>query len=299
MDRLPSLPDSPWLRELLRRSLVEDVGGGDVSTEAAVPAGAAAEGRVVARAAGVLAGLPLLGRLYAELSTEVAVEPVAGDGERLVAGATVARLRGPARALLTGERTALNFLQHLSGIATLTARYVDAVAGTGCLVLDTRKTIPGWRDLAKYAVRAGGGANHRRGLDDRVLLKDNHWQFSGGRIEAAVAAARRDHPDLAVEVEVDDLAQLDRVLPLAVEWILLDNFPVAAVAAAVAHRDRAGAARRTRLEASGNIDLAGIRGYAEAGVDAVSVGRLTHSAPALDLSLELWPAGGGLGEAPA
>jgi nicotinate-nucleotide pyrophosphorylase (carboxylating) len=237
----------------------------------------------------VIAGLPLVAKVYARLSSAVTLEVEAPDGSAVVAGQGVARLCGPAAALLTGERTALNFLQHLSGIASLTARYVAAVAGTRCRVLDTRKTVPGYRALAKYAVRAGGGWNHRLGLDDRVMLKDNHWAAAAAPIGALVARARREHPELAVEVEVDNLQQLGSVLPLGVEWILLDNFAPAAVAAAVRQRDATPAAARTRLEASGNISLENVRSYAETGADAVSIGRLTHSAPALDLSLEFTP----------
>jgi nicotinate-nucleotide pyrophosphorylase (carboxylating) len=192
---------------------------------------------------------------------------------------------GPAAALLSGERTALNFCQHLSGIATLTARYVAAVAGTACRILDTRKTLPGFRTLAKYAVRAGGGENHRFGLYDRIMFKDNHWAAAGGEIGELVAAARRRYRQLAVEVEVDSLDELARVLPLEVDWILLDNFTPERVGKAVALRDAAGST--ARLESSGNVDLTTVGDFARAGIDAVSVGRLTHSAPALDLSLEL------------
>ncbi len=279
-----TLGGDPWLASLLDQALAEDIGSGDVSTAVAVPAGRRARGRIVARQDGVLAGLPLLPPLFARLDAEVAVALHLTDGQRVAAGEVAATLRGPAAAILTGERTALNFLQHLSGIATLTARYVAAVAGTRCRVLDTRKTIPGWRALAKYAVRCGGGHNHRLGLYDRILLKDNHWA-AGDDIAALVARGRRDHPDLAIEVEVDALPQLERVLALQVEWILLDNFTPAAARAAVLRRDQAGAA--TRLEASGNVTLETVGAFAEAGVDACSVGRLTHSAPALDLALEL------------
>ena len=280
-------PGGRWLAQLLEQSLSEDVGSGDVSTAVAVAPTTRARGRLVARAAGVVAGLPLLPMLYDLLGAEVKIELTIADGVAVTAGETVAELAGPAAPLLTGERTALNFLQQLSGIATLTARYVAAVAGTGCRILDTRKTVPGYRRLAKYAVRAGGGSNHRLGLYDRVLLKDNHWAASGVAIAELVARARREYPALMVEVEVDTGEQLDRVLELGVDWILLDNFQPEAVAAAVRRRAETPASRDTLLEASGNIDLGNVRAYAEAGVDAVSVGRLTHSAPALDLSLDL------------
>ena len=183
----------------------------------------------------------------------------------------------------------LNFLQHLGGIATLTSLFVAEVEGTDCRVLDTRKTLPGYRHLAKYAVLCGGGHNHRLGLYDRVMLKDNHWAAATGSIADLVAAARGKFPDLVVEVEVDDLEQLERVLPLAVEWILLDNFSPDQAAEAVRRRDAAGV--ETLLESSGNVSLATVGKYARAGVDAVSVGRLTHSAPALDLGLDMGPAG--------
>ncbi|MBK9473521.1 MAG: carboxylating nicotinate-nucleotide diphosphorylase [bacterium] len=277
-------PAGEWLDHLVARSLREDVGTGDVSTDVAVAAGARAAGLLRARNAGVVAGLPLVARVYRELDTGVTFEPLVADGAAVAAGQSLARLAGPAGSLLTGERTALNFVQHLSGIATLTARYVAAVAGTRCLVLDTRKTLPGYRELAKYAVRCGGGANHRLGLYDRVLLKDNHWAAGDG-IADMVARARSRWPALPIEVEVDTAAQLALVLPLGVEWIMLDNFTPAEVATAVGVRNRAGST--TRLESSGNVTLETVAAYAQAGADAVSVGRLTHSAPALDLGLDL------------
>ena len=282
-----SFPRSDWVTELVRRSLAEDLGSGDATTAVAVDPAARAEGRVVARQAGVVAGLPLLEILFGMLGDDLELAPQVTDGSAVAEGDLVALLCGPAAPLLSGERTALNFLQHLSGIATLTARYVAAVAGTGCRILDTRKTVPGFRDLAKYAVRAGGGWNHRLGLYDRILLKDNHWLAARSDRAGLVERARRDFPGLAVEVEVDDLGQLAQVLPLRVDWVLLDNFTPEQVSAAVALRDRTPQGSETLLEASGNIDLANVCRYAEAGVDAVSVGRLTHSAPVLDLSLEI------------
>lgn len=279
-------PGGPWLAELVAQSLREDIGAGDVSTAVAVAPGARAAGLLRARGDGVVAGLPLVGLVLRSLSEEVVVTVLAPDGAPVAAGQAVARVAGPAAALLTGERTALNFLQHLSGIATLTARYAAAVAGTHCRVLDTRKTLPGYRALAKYAVRCGGGDNHRFGLYDRVLLKDNHWAAGDG-IAAMVARARRQWPGLPIEVEVDTPAQLAAVLPLGVEWVMLDNFEPAAVAAAVALRNAA--APPTRLEVSGNVTLETIGAFARAGADAVSVGRLTHSAPALDLGLDWEP----------
>jgi nicotinate-nucleotide pyrophosphorylase (carboxylating) len=269
----------------VRRALAEDVGPGDVTTELTVPPGLRVTGTVVARDAGVVAGLPLLPLVFRELDVEVNVILRRADGDAVPAGAEPATVSGPAAAILTGERTALNFLQHLSGIATRTADYVAAVAGTGCRILDTRKTLPGWRRLAKYAVRCGGGDNHRLGLYDRIMLKDNHWLAGDDDVTALVARAREQHPDLVVEVEVDDLAQFVRVLPLGVEWILLDNFSVADVAAAVDLRDER--APDTRLEVSGNLTLETLPAYARTGADAASVGRLTHSVTALDVGLDL------------
>jgi nicotinate-nucleotide pyrophosphorylase (carboxylating) len=283
-------PHGEWLMTLLDASLAEDVGSGDVTTDTAVDPAVLAVGAFAAREPGVVAGLPLLPLIYSRLDPRVEVELVVPDGTPLAPGQTVASIRGPAAPILTGERLALNFLQHLGGIATLTARYAAAVAGTGCVVLDTRKTLPGYRHLAKYAVRCGGGVNHRMGLHDRILLKDNHWAARDGSLAELVARGRRRHPGLAIEVEVDTLAQFREVLPLGVEWILLDNFDHAATSEAVALRDAA--ASTTRLESSGNVNLDTIRSYADAGVDAVSVGRLTHSAPALDLGLDLTPLAG-------
>lgn len=281
-----TFPQDPWLSELLAQSLTEDVGAGDATTAVTSAGdGIGGVGALVARQDGQVAGLPLLDLLFAQLDPAVKVQRLVPDGTTVAAGQSVATLTGPAASLLTGERTALNFLQYLSGIATLTARYVAEVAGTRCRVLDTRKTLPGYRALAKYAVRCGGGHNHRMGLYDRIMLKDNHWAAAGGAIADLVARSRAMFPELAIEVEVDSLAQLQQVLPLRVEWILLDNFGFSETAEAVALRDAAGVA--TWLESSGNVNLETIGDYARAGVDAVSVGRLTHSAPAWDLGLDL------------
>ncbi len=289
----PSFPAGAWLDTLLDAGLAEDVGAGDVTTDLTVFPDTAAEGWIKARRAGVVAGLPILAPLFARLSAEVQVELLAADGDRLASAQPAARLRGPAGPILTGERAALNYLQHLSGIATLTARYVEAVAGTGCQILDTRKTLPGYRALAKYAVRCGGGHNHRLGLYDRILLKDNHWASRGATLVELIAQGRQRHPELAIEVEVDSLDQFTDVLPLCVDWIMLDNFSPESTRESVSLR----AARETddwhtRLESSGNLDLDNVRTYAEAGVDACSVGRLTHSAPALDLGLDIRSAEG-------
>ncbi len=278
-------PGAAWTEQLVRQALAEDIGSGDRSTAVTAAPGLKVTARVTARAPGVLAGLPLLDLVCRELDPALAVEHRNVDGDAVAAGEVVAVIRGAAAPVLTGERTVLNFLQHLGGIATLTALYVAQVAGTGCRVLDTRKTLPGYRALAKYAVRCGGGHNHRMGLYDRIMLKDNHWAAAGGDIAQLVARARREHAGIPVEIEVDDAEQFARALALALEWILLDNFAPGATATAVAQRDAAGVA--TLLEASGNVTLETIAAYARAGVDAASVGRLTHSAPALDLGLDL------------
>ena len=284
-------PADPWLDTLVAQALAEDVGTGDRSTQVTAEPGLTVTARVVARQEGVLAGLPLADMVCARLDPGLAVDHLLADGDRVGPGDTAAVIRGAAAPVLTGERTLLNFLQHLGGIATLTAAYAARTAGTRCRVLDTRKTLPGYRALAKYAVRCGGGHNHRMGLYDRIMLKDNHWAAAGGDVAALVARARRDHPGIPLEIEVDDPAQFARALDLAPEWILLDNFTPADAAAAVARRDEAGSA--TLLEASGNVTLETVAAYAQAGVDAASVGRLTHSAPALDVGLDLDLGAGG------
>jgi len=284
-DMESGFPSEEWVGTLVRQALAEDVGSRDVSTAISVDPIASGRGDLVSRDKGVVAGLPLLKMVYLQVDPAVSVEPVVTDGTPVGPGSVVAHLEGPVASILTGERTALNFLQNLGGIASLTAMYVAEVAGTSCRVLDTRKTLPGYRSLAKYAVLCGGGHNHRMGLYDRVMLKDNHWTAAAVGIDELVARARRDFPDLAIEIEVDTLDQLDQVLPLRVDWILLDNFTVTDTTEAVTRRDSASV--ETLLESSGNITLETIAGYARAGVDGASVGRLTHSAGALDLGLDL------------
>ncbi len=284
MNEAPTFPADPWVGELVRHALAEDIGRGDASTAVAVDPDTRARALVVPRRDGVCAGLPLLAMVYAELDQAVQVRAMARDGDPVRAGTPLAEVSGPVAPILTGERTALNFLQHLGGIAAHTADLVAAVSGTDCLILDTRKTLPGYRTLAKYAVRCGGGANHRMGLYDRIMLKDNHWAARRESMADLVARARREYPDLAVEIEVDGLDQFAAVLPLGVEWILLDNFSVDDARRAVAMRDDAGAA--TLLEASGNMRLETVADYARAGVDAVSVGALTHSVTAWDVGMD-------------
>lgn len=273
------------LQAQVRRALAEDVAWGDVTTLALIDPSAQGRGSIVFREAGVLAGLPVAAAVYAVLDRSVTWQPLLADGAPVAAGATVAAISGPAASLLTGERLALNYLQRLSGIATLTARYVQALSGTAARLVDTRKTTPGLRSLEKYAVRCGGGSNHRHGLSDGVLVKDNHIAIlrqQGVALRDVVARARAGAPhSLRVEVEVDRLDQIEDVIAGGADVILLDNMPPATLAEAV--RLIAG---RALTEASGGITLAGIRACAETGVDLISVGALTHSAPALDIALD-------------
>lgn len=269
---------------LVRLALTEDLGApGDVTTRAIVPPTATATGQIVARAAGVLAGLEVARVVFAEVDPSIILSAERSDGAVLAPGDRVAALSGPAAGLLAGERTALNFLQRLSGIASQTARYVAAVAGTGVRVIDTRKTTPGYRRLEKAAVRVGGGGNHRLGLFDRILIKDNHEAVAGG-IAPAIRRARARGGPLLVEVEVKTLDQLDEALAEGPDIVMLDNMPPHVVAEAVNRVARQ--ARRPRLEVSGGITLANIRDYALPGVDDISIGALTHSAPSLDLALD-------------
>jgi nicotinate-nucleotide pyrophosphorylase (carboxylating) len=271
----------------LRRALEEDIGAGDVTTLATVPAGTHTTGQIVARAAGVVAGLPVAAAVFQLLDPAVAFASLVAEGAAVATGATLATLDGDARAILTGERTALNYLGHLSGIASVAARCAQAVAGTGARVVDTRKTTPGLRALEKYAVRMGGASNHRFGLSDGVLIKDNHIKAAGG-ITAAVAGARRLASHLLrIEVECETAAEVREALAAGADVILLDNMPLASLRDAV-RLIRAGAPG-VKIEASGGIgtDPERLRAVAETGVDFISLGALTHSAPNFDVSLEL------------
>ena len=269
--------------DAVARALAEDLGrAGDITSAATIGAAVQARAVLVARRAGVIAGLPLLVETCRQVDPGIGVELMAADGDRVEAGAIVARLTGPARGILTAERTALNFVGHLSGIATATRRLVDAVAGTRARIADTRKTTPGLRALEKYAVRCGGGVNHRFGLDDAILIKDNHIVAAGG-VGAAVWAARTHASHMVtIEVEVDTLAQLDEALDAGAQVVLLDNMSPAELVTAVA---RIGG--RAVAEASGGITLEGVRAVAEAGVDVISSGWITHSAPRLDVALDV------------
>jgi nicotinate-nucleotide pyrophosphorylase (carboxylating) len=271
---------------------VDDAGGrrGDATSLAIIPADLHGRAVFVARGAGVLAGMPA-GKLVAHaIEPSLELQVLKEDGETVQPGDRLAVISGPMRGILMAERTALNFLQHLSGIATLTRRYVDAVAGLSCRILDTRKTIPSWRLLAKYAVRCGGGTNHRMGLFDGVLLKDNHLAALAGEaspITEAVHTARQQAPGLSVEIEVENLSQFEEALACRPDIILLDNMSEADLRAAVRRRNAVVTdTDYVFLEASGGVNLQTVRAIAETGVDRISVGALTHSAPALDIALD-------------
>ncbi len=272
------------LREVVALALAEDLGAaGDVTTLACVPADVPYRAVFVARDAGVVAGLEAIRAVFAAVDPEVMFEPRVEDGTRIERGAVLADVRGSVHALLTAERTALNLLTHLSGIATSTAAFVAEVAGTGCMVRDTRKTLPGLRALQKAAVVAGGGVNHRHGLWDGLLVKDNHIHAAGGVTEA-VRRAHAASDGLGVQVEVDSLEQLDEALRAGARSVLLDNFSCNDLPAAVARcrqRDEP-----VFVEASGGVTLASAWAIASTGVDAIAVGACTHSAPALDIGLD-------------
>ncbi len=271
------------VRELVAIALAEDVGRGDITTQLTVPADRRATANITAKQAGVLAGGPLVDCIFDALrARDVTITHHVADGAAFAPGAQLISIEGLAGNLLIGERTALNFLQQLSGVATLTRRYVDAVAGTKARIIDTRKTTPGLRALEKYAVRMGGGHNHRFGLDDGILIKDNHITAAGG-VGAALAAARRGAPHtLTVEVECSTLVQIEEALAAAADVILLDNMSVEQMAEAVRK-----IGLRAVVEASGGVTLTTVRAIAETGVDLISVGALTHSAPAVDLSMKI------------
>jgi nicotinate-nucleotide pyrophosphorylase (carboxylating) len=276
--------DKQWVEDLVRATIEEDLAGGvDVTTTATVEADQVSVAEFVARADGVVAGLEiaeLVVRLIAG-KDEVEIEHSVSDGAQVKAGAVLMTVRGKTRQLLTAERTALNLLCHLSGVATLTSRWVEAVAGTGAIIRDTRKTMPLLRQLEKYAVRCGGGRNHRMALSDAALIKDNHVIAAGGVAEA-FRLVRKAYPELSVEVEVDTVEDAIIAVESGAELILLDNMPVAVLREAVEK-----VAGRARLEASGGLTLDVAREVAETGVDFLAVGALTHSAPVLDIAMDL------------
>ncbi|MFU8894235.1 MAG: carboxylating nicotinate-nucleotide diphosphorylase [Luteolibacter sp.] len=273
-------------QSLIDLALAEDVGTGDVTSRYFVPADREARAFVTVRSPGVLSGVDLAARVFLTVDSALRVEMMVGDGSRVGKGALVLKIEGLARSILTAERTALNFIQHLSGIATLTARYVEKTLGTNCRILDTRKTLPGYRSLAKRAVVHGGGTNHRMGLYDRAMVKDNHLIAEGGlpAIQDAIHRLKHEKAGVEVELEADSIDQVRAFLMLeGVDYILLDNMTPDELRAAVAAR---GATRKPLLEASGGVTLETVAEIAATGVDFISVGALTHSAPALDLGLD-------------
>lgn len=282
MGLMSALLDTRIVDEIVQRALSEDIGTGDITTLLTVPDGVEARGEFIATQPGVLAGMPVAERAFHQLHPRVRVERIVKEGQHFDSGAVLAEVYGEARALLVGERVALNFLQRLSGVATLTARFVEAVNDLPVRICDTRKTTPGLRYLERYAVRVGGGYNHRFGLYDTVLIKDNHIAVCGG-ITQAVQRVRRALPHtMKVEVECATLEQVQEALEAGVDIILLDNMTVATLREAVRI-----AKGRALLEASGGVRLDTVRQIAETGVDAISVGALTHSALAIDIKLEM------------
>ena len=276
-----TIADDFDVEEFVARVLAEDLGaGGDVTSNATIAADARFSASINCREPIIVAGLEIAAAFFRALDPEVAVELLVSDGDLAPPGTVLMRLDGKARAMLAAERSALNTVQHLSGIATLTRHYVDAIAGTGATLLDTRKTIPGLRVLDKYAARMGGATNHRMRLDDGVLIKDNHVAVCGG-VSLAVRAAKLANVGLPVQVEVDRLDQIEPALAAGADRLLLDNMDLAALRQAVAV-----VAGRVPLEASGGVNLGTIRGIAETGVDYISVGRITQSAPAVDIGLD-------------
>jgi nicotinate-nucleotide pyrophosphorylase (carboxylating) len=278
------------LDEVVRHALAEDVGSGDVTSIATVPEGAGGRARIVQKEAGVVFGLAAVAEAMRQCGVEDVDNLVVEGQWREEVPAQILLATGPARALLAAERTALNFLGHLSGVATLTARFVEAVAGTGAAILDTRKTTPGLRGLEKDAVVAGGGRNHRLGLYDAILIKENHIALAGS-LAKAVHGARSAYPDFAVEVECRNLDEVSYALGTGADLLLLDNMDTETLREAVRLRDEnSPAGKGPSLEASGGVSLETVRGIAETGVDLISVGALTHSAPTLDFSMLIEPA---------
>lgn len=285
---LPKIEEDPRLDILLKLAFEEDLGTGDVTTDSLVDPGAMAEGRILSREDCRIAGVPVAMAVFKHICPEMEFEVVAADGEDVAAGGDVLRFKGPARAILIAERTALNFMQRMCGIATMTRSFTRVVEDLGTMILDTRKTTPALRFLEKYSVLCGGGTNHRMGLYDRVLMKDNHrklWAGNNpGRLDLAVLQARKCFPNVAVEIEVESLEELRSALDGHPEWVMLDNMDCETMRQAVAI-----AKGKTLLEASGGITMKNLREVAETGVDAISFGCLTHSVKSIDLSLE-WSA---------
>jgi nicotinate-nucleotide pyrophosphorylase (carboxylating) len=272
------------IKRLIRLALSEDVGRGDLTSKAVVESKLSGRAAIVAKEEGILAGLPVASMVFRTVSPGIILRQLKQDGERIRKGEEIALIRGKVRAILAAERTALNFLQRLSGIATLTARYVERIRGTKTKILDTRKTTPGLRILEKYAVKMGGGENHRMGLFDMILIKENHIRAAGG-ISEAVNGARSKYRKQKIEVEVRDISELKQAIGSGPDWVMLDNMTIPQMQKAVGMIRSASPA--IKIEASGNVNLRNVRRIALSGVDFISVGALTHSAPALDLSLTL------------
>jgi nicotinate-nucleotide pyrophosphorylase (carboxylating) len=275
--------------QLVNRSIEEEIRSGDITTDACVPEEAVIHAKIVLKQAGVIAGFPFIVYLFKKLDPRIEITCLVPEGSFQKAGAILANITGPARGILSGQRMALNILQHASGVATLTSAYVRKVAGFGCAILDTRKTSPGLRNLEKYAVRIGGGLNHRFGLDDRFIIKTDHLavlgQHSSHPITLAVQQAKKYRPNLSIEIEIDDVSKLQEALQTDAKVIILCNMTPDEVARCVEKIRKTD--KKVYVDSSGTITLDTIRAYAELGIDAISIGALTHSAPALDMSMKM------------
>lgn len=277
------------IEQLIHTAVHEDVRSGDITSQACIPDTAEVTAKLVLKQAGVLAGLPFLKPLFHKIDPRIQVTLLVEEGSFQKAGTLIAKIHGPARGIVTGERVALNMLQHVSGVATMTAAYVKKVAGYGCTILDTRKTLPGLRSLEKYAVRVGGGKNYRFGLDDRFIIKANHLAFLNQQCEypitEAIKKVQAHSPNLPIEIEIDDLKLLDEALQTHAKVIILCNMTPDMVNRAVTKIRKTN--KKVYVESSGTITLDTIRSYAELGVDAISIGALTHSVPALDIGMKM------------
>ncbi len=291
--------ESEKIKEIVQLSINEDIGTGDITSKLFIPEDSVSEGVIIAKENGILAGLPVADYVISQIDSDLCFTPNLDDGSRIEKGTKIASVKGPTVSLLSAERVVLNFLQRLSGIATSTNRFVEIVMGYKTQILDTRKTVPGWRYLEKYAVKIGGGTNHRNGLYDQILIKDNHLMIMGiekqnGLISSLVKKAREQIEEgMLIEVEVEDLCQIKDVMDAGVDIILFDNMVPSKVNEAVEmvkefeNSRRAGTGRATLTEASGNITIENVEEYAKSGVDRISVGMITHSARALDISFDI------------
>ncbi|MBC8180722.1 carboxylating nicotinate-nucleotide diphosphorylase [candidate division KSB1 bacterium] len=274
--------DKNYLLKIIKQALDEDIGDGDVTTNCIIPETAIIKGKFIAKESGVIAGLKVVEQTFLQIDSRVRLKENLSDGERIKKGVVIGTVEGPGKAILCGERVALNFLQRMSGIATITSRFVETVQGTSAVILDTRKTVPRFRLLDKWAVKIGGGQNHRIGLYDMVLIKDNHITAAGGITQAVRLVRARDERKRKIEVEVKNLHELREALELNVDQIMLDNMTLEEMEKAVVFT-----VGRIPLEASGNVNLDNVTSIAQTGVDFISVGMLTHSVKALDISLLL------------